>query len=54
MEQAITGLPVNNYGLTIPDPMKTTQMNWTALFMATRHLLVDIRGRIDFRSRDHP
>ena len=52
-EQWITRLPVKQAGLDLPDPSQTAPENWTASYVITGHLVVALRGQVDFRTADH-
>ena len=49
----ITGLPVKQSEITLPDPTQTAGENWTASYVITGHLVVALRGTAEFRLGDH-
>ena len=51
--RAITGLPVKQAGISLSDPIRTTEANWTAPCMITGHLVAALRGTAEFRSGNH-
>ena len=51
--RAITGLPVKQPGIALPKPTQTEGENWTASCVITGHLVLALRGTVEFRSSDH-
>jgi hypothetical protein len=49
----LSSLPVKKAGLAIPNPMTTTESNWTSSTVICGHPVAAIRGRVDFQSADH-
>ena len=45
---AVTGLPVNQAGIALPDPTQTVKDNWTASCVITGHLVAALRGTAEF------
>ena len=45
----ITGLPVKQAGIALPNPTRTAGENWTASCVITRRLVVALQGTADFR-----
>ena len=52
-ERGVTGLPVKQVGLALPDPSQTASENWTASCVITGHLVAALRGQVEFRTADH-
>ena len=52
LERGITGLPLKQAGLALPDPYQTAPENWTASCVITGHLVVALRGQVEFRTAD--
>ena len=52
-EHENTRLPVKKSGLALPDPIQTAPENWTASYVITGHLVVALRGQVEFRTADH-
>ena len=42
--RSITGLPVKQAGIALPDPTWTAGANWTASCVITGHLVAALRG----------
>ena len=40
-------------GLALPDPTQTAPENWMASCVITGHLVVALRGQVEFRTADH-
>ena len=51
--RAITGLPVKQAGIFLPDPTQTDGANWTASCVIIGHIVAGLHGTADFRSGDH-
>ena len=51
-ERGVTRLPVKHAGLALPDPYQTAPENWTASCVITGHLVVALRGQVEFRTAD--
>ena len=51
--KAITGLPVKQAGIALPDPTLTARANWTASCIITGHFVTALRGTAEFRLGDH-
>ena len=51
--KAITGLPVKQAGIALPDPTQTTRDNWMASCFIIGHLVAELRSTAEFRSGDH-
>ena len=51
--RAITGLPVKQAGIALPNPTGTMGANWTASCVITGHLAMALHGTKDFRSVNH-
>ena len=51
--RVVTGLPVNQSGIALPDPNLTDVANWTASCVITGHLVSALHGMSDFWSRYH-
>ena len=49
----ITGLPVKQARIAIPNPTCTVGENWAVSCMITGHLVVALRGMAEFSSGDH-
>ena len=49
----ITGLPVKQARISLPNPTWTAGANWTASCVIMGHLVAALRGTDDFRSGDH-
>ena len=49
----ITGLPVKQDGIALPEPTQTKGANLTASYVITGHLVAAFHGTAEFRSRDH-
>ena len=49
----ITGLPVKQDGIALPNPTQTAGSNWTVSCVITGHLVAALRGTAEFRSGDH-
>ena len=47
--RAITGLPVKQAGIALPDPNQTSGANWTAYCVITGHLVTALRWTDEFR-----
>ena len=47
--RAITGLPVKQAGIALPEPTRIMGANWTATCLITSHLVVALRGAAKFR-----
>ena len=52
--RAVTGIPVKQDGIAIPNPNHTAGANWTASCVITGHLVVAIRGTAEFRGGSCP
>ena len=52
-KRGVTRLPVKQVGLALPDPSQTDPENWTASYVITGHLVVALRGQVEFRMADH-
>ena len=52
-ERGVTRLPVKKTGLALTDPSKTALDNWTAFCVISGHLVVALRGKVEFRKADH-
>ena len=50
---AITGLPIKQAVIALPNPTRTVGANWTASCMITGHLVAALRGTAEFRSDNH-
>jgi hypothetical protein len=46
-------LPMKKAGLTIHDPMETADLNYTASTVVCGHLVVALRGNVEFQLADH-
>ena len=51
--RAITGLPVKQAGISLPDTTRAAGANWTASCRITGHLVAALHGTAEFRSGDH-
>ena len=51
--RAVTGLPVNQAGIALPEPTQTTGANRTASCVITGKLVAALRGMAEFRAGDH-
>ena len=51
--QKIAVFPVKSAGIAIPDPTHIEKGKWTASCVVTRNFVADLRGHVEFRSRDH-
>ena len=49
----VTGLPVNQYGIALPDPTQTAEANWVVSCVITEHLVAALCQTDAFWSRDH-
>ena len=52
-ERGVIHLPVKQAGLALPDPAQMSPENWTASCVITGHLVVALRGHVEFRTADH-
>ena len=52
-ERGVTHLPVKQVVLALPDPTQTAPENWTESCVITGHLVVALRGQVEFRTADH-
>ena len=52
-EREITRLPVKQAVLNLPDRTQTAPENWTASCVITGHLVVSLRGQVEFQTADH-
>ena len=43
-ERGVTGLPIKQAGLALPDPYQTAPENWTTSCVITGHLVAALRG----------
>ena len=50
---AITGLPLNQAGIALPNPTQNAEANWTASCVITGHLVAALHGTDEFRSGYH-
>ena len=50
--RAVTGLPVNNSGISLPDPTQNDRSNWTASCVIPGHLVLALCRTDDFWSGD--
>ena len=51
--RAITGLPVKQYGISLPEPTQNSRENWTVPCVIIVHLVTALRGTAEFRSGNH-
>ena len=51
--RGVTRLPVKQAGMALPDPTLTAPENWTTSCVITGHLVVVLRGQVEFRTADH-
>ena len=51
--RAITGLPVKQAGIALPNPTQTSGLNWTSSCVLTGHIIATLHGEVEFRSGDH-
>ena len=51
--RGVTRLPVKQAGMDLPDPTLTAPENWTTYCVITGHLVVVLRGQVEFRTADH-
>ena len=51
--RAITGLPVKQAEIALPDPTRAAEVNWAASCVITGHLFAELHGTAEFRSGDH-
>jgi hypothetical protein len=51
--QALASLPVKHAGLAIPNPVRSSDMNYEASILASSHLVASVRGVEKFHSADH-
>ena len=51
--RVITGLPVKQAGIPLPDPTRTPGEKWTASCMITGKLVAALCRTVKFRSDDH-
>ena len=51
--RAITSLPVKQAGISLPNPTRTVEENWTVSCVITGHLVTALRGTAEFGSGDH-
>ena len=51
--KAVTGLPVNQDRISLPDPTYISRYNWTASYVITGHLVAALYWTADFWSGDH-
>ena len=51
--RAVTGMPVNKAGTSLPYPTEISRSNWTASCVITGHLVPALHGTADFRSLYH-
>ena len=51
-ERGVTGLPIKQVGLALPDPSQTASENWTASCVITGHLVAALRVQVEFRTAD--
>ena len=49
----VNSLPVKNVILDLPGPTQNSQVNWTASFMVTGHLIAFLWDSIEFRFGNH-
>ena len=49
----VTGLPVKQAEIYLPDPTQTSRASWTASCVITRHLVTALHGATEFRSGGH-
>ena len=52
-ERGVTGLPVKQAGYALPNPSQTAPEIWTASGVITGHLVVTLRGQVEFQTADH-
>jgi hypothetical protein len=50
---ALASLPVKHAGLAIPNPVRSSDMNYEASILASSHLTAAVRGIEKFHSADH-
>ena len=51
--RSVTGMPVNQAGISLPYPTETARANWTASCVITGHLVPALHGTAEFRSLYH-
>ena len=51
--RAITGLPVKQAGIALPNPTQTAGAKWTSSCIIIGHLAAELRGTSKFGSGDH-
>ena len=51
--RAITGLPVKQARIALPDPTWTAGENWTVSYVITWHLIAALRRMAEFRLGNH-
>ena len=49
----ITGLPVKQDGISLPNPTQTSRDTWTGSCVITGHLVAALHGTAEFRTGDH-
>ena len=52
-ERGVTRQTVKQAGLALSDPSQTAPENWTASYVITEHLVVALRGQVEFQTADH-
>ena len=52
-ERGVARLPVKQAGLALPEPSQKASENWTASCVITGHLVVALRGQVEFRPADN-
>ena len=51
--RSITGLPVKQTGIALPNSTQTAGEKWTLSYVIIGHLVVSLHRTADFRSGDH-
>ena len=51
--RTITGLPVKQAGISLPDPTWNVGENWTASYVIMGHLVTALRSTAEFRLGNH-
>ena len=52
-ERGVIRLSVKQTGLALPDPSQTSSDNWRVSCAITGHLVVALRGKVEFRTAHH-
>ena len=53
LDRGVTCLPVQQVGLALPNPSQTAPENWTASCVIIGHLVLALRGQVEFQTADH-